>query len=445
MSLFSRDTELSLIGSMLMDNESIRGVLELVSDNDLYFDDVRMVFAAITQVYSAGDPADLVTVSEKLADEDGNILAMMAEAARNTPSYENVLAYASVVQELSDRRRIVIEAQMMVTQIQDRSIPISNTVDTYSTRISSVERRRTTNVHRVSDRVASEFVKPLDDRYQGIVDPMGWSYGVKDLDKQVMGIHEQDLVVIAGRPSMGKTATVNNIVSANLARATEQDAPIIDFSMEMSFSRRAIGLVGCMGRIPLDALKDPKNKMEDDHWPKLTYPVSTLKNAPYYMEDSSHTIEMIERKVRDIHEIHGKVGLILVDYLGLITGGDNEGSDRTDIEVGERVQRLKNIATTYNTRVVLLSQLSRRVEQRPNKRPLMSDLMNSGAIEAIADTIVFLYRDEYYNKDNPDNKGIIELIVQKCREGEVGTVYAAAMLHMGLITDLIRENGLEHH
>lgn len=440
MNLCSRDAEMSLIGSMLMDNECIRGVLELITDQDFFFDDARMAFAAITQVAATGEPADLVTVSDKLADQSDNVLALLAEAAKNTPSFENAPAYAAVVQELSDRRKIVLEAQMLITEIQDRSIPVSNTVETYSTRISSIERQREAVVHKVSDRIGREFLQPLDDRYQGIVDPMGWSYGVKDLDNQVMGIHEQDLIVIAGRPSMGKTATINNIIAANLPAAIEQDAPIIDFSMEMSFAKRAIGLVGCMGRIPLDALKNPKEKMEDDHWPKLTYPVSTLQKAPYYMEDSAHSIELIERKVREVYERHGKVGMVLVDYLGLMTGGKNEGSDRTDMAVGERVLRLKKLAKDYNTRVVVLSQLSRRVEQRPNKRPIMSDLIDSGTIEAAADTILFLYRDEYYNKENPDVKGLIELIVRKCREGEVGTVVAAAMLHMGLITDIAPAN-----
>lgn len=440
MNLCSRDAEMSLIGSMIMDNECIRGVLELINDQDFFYDDARMAFAAITQVAATGEPADLVTVSERLADRSDNAVALLAEAAKNTPSFENAPAYAAVVQELSDRRKIVLEAQMLITDIQDRSIPVSDTVETYSTRISSIERQREAVVHKVSDRIAGEFLQPLDDRYQGLVDPMGWSYGVKDLDNQVMGIHEQDLIVIAGRPSMGKTATINNIIAANLPRAIELDAPIIDFSMEMSFSKRAIGLVGCMGRIPLDALKNPKEKMEDDYWPKLTYPVSTLQKAPYYMEDSAHSIEMIERKVREVYERHGKVGMVLVDYLGLMTGGKNEGSDRTDMAVGERILRLKKLAKDYNTRVVVLSQLSRRVEQRPNKRPIMSDLIDSGTIEAAADTILFLYRDEYYNKENPDVKGLIELIVRKCREGEVGTVVAAAMLHMGLITDLAPAN-----
>lgn len=436
--LHSRDAEGSTVGAMILDNECIAGVLEILRADDFYFDDYRNVFSAITSLHAKGMPSDITTITDELANDD--LLPLVAEAAKNTPSSVNVLAYADTVRNRSERRQLVQQARLLAQEAHDLSKPIKDTVDVYSTRISSIEGHRASLLQKVGDRLNESFLKPLDDRFSGLVDPMGWSYGVKDLDNQIMGIHEQDLVVIAGRPSMGKTATMNNIVAANLKRATEEGAPIIDFSMEMSLEKRSFGLIASMGRIPISALKNPKVEMNEEYWSKLTYPVTTLKAAPYYMEDCSHSIEMIESKVKQIYETYGKVGLVLVDYLGLMTGGSKEGDSRTDLEVGERVLRLKKIAKDYNTRVVLLSQLSRKVEQRPDKRPLMSDLINSGTIEAAADTIVMLYRDEYYNKENPEVKGIIELIVKKCREGEVGTVYAAAMLAMGLITDLAPKN-----
>lgn len=438
MSLHSIESEQSVIGGLLIDNSRIEDIAAMLTIDDFAFPESRAVYGAIINQFKQSGSADLVTVTERLESHGAEYsLDFIAEAMRNTPSAANIAAYANTVVELSQRREIIQRAREISETAEDRSRGVDDLILSSAGRFESIRRVAAEQTLAVGKYLQDEFLEPLDAKYNGQVEPMGLSYGLSELDQVTLGLHPGDLTIVGGRPSMGKTTFINGIVRANLQSCIDRNMPMIDFSLEMPRAKRLSGIIASTANIPLAALKNPTPaSMTDEYFARLPYPISLLKSAPVYINETpSQSIDQIRAEVKRIHGIYGQVGIVLIDYLGCIRHQQRTGQ-RSDQAIGETVQGAKNIAKEFNCPVVLLSQLNRSLEQRTNKRPVNADLKDSGDIEAIADTILFLYRDEYYNRENPENKGLAEIIIGKSREGETGTIHCAARLSHGRFEDL---------
>lgn len=438
MSLYNVDAEASVVGAVMIDNSLVKTLSSIVRCEDLYFDAYRVVWGAITSLDAKGSGIDLVTVSEFLEvseqiDAAGG-MASIAEMVRGTPSTSNATVYAEAVRELADRRRVVRLAQDIAEGASDRQRDLSAFLSESKVALGSAVRVNEEEVKRIGEYLAEEFLDPLDRRYNGEEEAMGLSYGIKDLDDATHGLKGNELCIIAGRPAMGKSAKMMNILRANIS----EDKPIQIESLEMTRPALMSRLMASIADIPLDAIRDPKKHSDiiEECFTKLAYPISILNKAPIYINQNPRmTISSIRANTQRIFEKHGKVSMVMIDYLGKVKV-DGDYGQRHDRAIEEVAAGAKEIAKDYDCPVVLLAQLNRGVEQRPNKRPNLSDLKDSSAIEQEADTVIFLYRDEYYNEDNPDNKGLAEAIIAKQREGATKTVHMVSRLANGRFEDL---------
>lgn len=436
MSLYSFDAEASVIGSAFLEPELISELAEVVRPDDLYHYEHRVVWGALINSAKKGEGTDLVTISEhlesaELLDAIGGMSAL-AQMTVNTPKSSNAMAYADIVADLAQRRRLIGTMPELEASFADRQAETDSLISQTINRLEAMRRGRKNQLLRAADYLKDEFLDPLDRRYSGQEEAFGVSYGLKGLDDVTMGMKSNELVIVGARPSMGKTAFMMNC----LRSALNTNKPILIESLEMKRPALLDRLMAGIGDIPLNAIRDPKNCMEDEHWPRLSFPVSQINSADLYISDESpRTIAQIRSQAKAIHDQHGSVGLVMIDYLGKVKVEGDYGL-RHDRAIEEVVAGAKNIAKEFSCPVMLLSQLNRKLEDRPNKRPNMGDLKDSSAIEQEADTILFLYRDEVYNKDNPDNKGLAEIIVAKQREGRTETVHVVSRLANARFEDL---------
>ncbi|MFQ5643774.1 MAG: replicative DNA helicase [Thiogranum sp.] len=415
----SIQAEQSLLGGLLLDNRAWDQIADLVSEADFYRRDHRMIFAASRQLIEHGDPCDVITLSEWLESQgqlnDAGGLAYLGTLAKDTPSAANIAAYAKIVRENSVLRQLTevgteIANSAYFTEGRDSSALLDN-AEQLVFRIAEQGNARGAGFASIRD-LLTKAVDRIDELFHQDNPLTGIATGFTDIDEMTAGLQASDLIIIAGRPSMGKTTFAMNIAEH---AAIRDGRAVAVFSMEMPGEQLAMRLMSSLGRI--DQTKVRTGKLDDDDWPRLTSAVSILSEAPLFIDDTpALSPTELRARARRLKREHN-LGLIVIDYLQLMQVPGNK-ENRTG-EISEISRSLKALAKELNVPVIALSQLNRSLEQRPNKRPVMSDLRESGAIEQDADVIMFIYRDEVYDEDSPD-KGTAEIIIGKQRNGPIG-------------------------
>jgi len=420
----SIEAEQSVLGGLLLDNVAWDKIADLVTPGDFYRSDHRLIYQAIGRLLEANRPADVVTVFEALQStgkiEEAGGLVYLNALAQNTPSAANIRRYAEIVRDRSVLRRLVTAGDEIATAAlspQGRETRVI--LDDAEARIFQIAEEGARGrqgflemdplLTRVVERIQELFERPSGSDVTGV--PTGF----KDLDDRTAGLQPGDLVVVAGRPSMGKTALALNFGEHV---AIEMGMPVAVFSMEMGASQLVLRLLSSVGKIEQQRLRT--GRLLDGDWPKLTVAMTKIQKAQMFIDETpALTAIDLRARARRLARTCGKLGLIIVDYLQLMSAS-SMGENRAT-EISEISRSLKALAKELQVPVVALSQLNRTVEQRTDKRPVMSDLRESGAIEQDADLILFIYRDEVYNPDT-NEKGIAEIIIGKQRNGPIGRV-----------------------
>ncbi|MEH6570495.1 MAG: replicative DNA helicase [Halioglobus sp.] len=418
----SVEAEQSVLGALLLSADGWDSVAEEVAVGDFYRPDHRLIFRQIAKLAEAAEPVDVITVADKLTangelDAAGG-LSYLAELAGNTPSASNIRAYAQVVRERSSLRNLIEAAQEIADSgFSPEGRTSTQLIDEAEHRIMQISEQgaKSGGPQEVNPLLKSTLAR-IEELFNSDGDITGITTGFSDLNDMTSGLQPSDLVIVAGRPSMGKTSFAMNLVE-NAVLAEGQKKPIVVFSMEMPAESLMIRLLSSIGRI--DQTRIRNGKLEQEDWPKLSTAVNKLKDVPLFIDDTAALSPTeVRSRARKIAREHGGIGMIMIDYMQLMQiTGSTEG--RT-AEISEISRSLKAIAKEFECPMVALSQLNRSLEQRPNKRPVNSDLRESGAIEQDADVIMFIYRDEVYNEDSPD-KGVAEIIIGKQRNGPIGT------------------------
>jgi replicative DNA helicase len=416
----SVEAEQSVLGGLMLDNEAWDKVADLVMEDDFYRRDHRLIFRAIHDLHAHSKPCDVVTLSEWLGQndllEEAGGLAYLGALAKNTPSAANIKAYAEIVRDRSVLRQLITvgnDISGSAYQTEGRTTEeLLDTAEGSVFKIAEQGARGKKGFTAIKDLLV-KAVDRIDELFQQDSPITGVPTGWDSFDEMTSGLQKGDLVIVAGRPSMGKTSFAMNIAEH---AAIKGNIPTAVFSMEMPGEQLAMRMLSSLGRI--DQHKIRTGKLEDEDWPRLTSAVGILAEAPLFIDDTpALSPNDLRARSRRLSREHG-LGLIVIDYLQLMqVHGTSE--NRTN-EISEISRSLKALAKELEVPVVALSQLNRGLEQRPNKRPVMSDLRESGAIEQDADVIAFIYRDEVYNEDSPD-KGTAEIIIGKQRNGPIGT------------------------
>ncbi len=416
----SVEAEQSVLGGMMIVNDSWDNIADTVAESDFYRAAHRQIYAQMGRLVEADEPIDVITLAEALNNagelEAVGGLPYLTELARNTPSVANIRAYAKVVRERSTLRAMIA----MANQVSDSAFNAEGRdsgelLGEAERHIMAItEGRPNQGEPKEVNPLLKQTVDRIDELFNSEGSITGVSTGFIDLDEMTSGLQKSDLVIVAARPSMGKTTFAMNMVEHAVLNG---DKPVIVFSMEMPAESLVMRMISSIGRI--DQTKVRTGKLDEADWPKLSAAVGQLKDKPLFIDDTpALTPTEIRSRTRRIARKHGEPGMIMIDYLQLMqVAGRGEG--RT-AEISEISRSLKTIAKEFNCPVVALSQLNRSLEQRPNKRPINSDLRESGAIEQDADVIMFIYRDEVYNEESQD-KGIAEIIIGKQRNGPIGT------------------------
>lgn len=416
----SLEAERSVLGGLMISQDAWDGVAELIAPEDFYRPDHRLIFRQIRHLAESSEPVDVVTLADQLQLsgelEAAGGHAYLAELAESTPSASNIRAYAQVVQERSSLRRLIEAAQDIADSgFNPQGRNSGELIDEAERLIMQIgEQGPKAGGPRDVDSLINETVDRIEELALSGSDITGLSTGYVDLDKFTSGLQKSDLVIVAGRPSMGKTSFAMNLVEhAVLA----QKDPVLVFSMEMPAEQLMMRLLSSVGRIDQTLVRT--GRLDQTGWEKVSQAVGKLRNTSLLIDDTpALTPTEVRSRARRVKREHGNVAMIMIDYLQLMqVAGSSEG--RT-AEISEISRSLKAIAKEFRCPVVALSQLNRSLEQRPNKRPVNSDLRESGAIEQDADVIMFIYRDEVYNPDSAD-KGVAEIILGKQRNGPIGT------------------------
>jgi len=416
----SLQAEQAVLGGLMLDNSAWDTVADRVTEEDFYRHDHRMIFRALAELAQKNSPLDAVTLSEWLAHnqllEEVGGLAALGNLAQNTPSAANIKAYADIVREKSVMRQLIqvgnkIAAGGYASEGRDTS-QLLDEAEKLVFEIAEQGSRGKRGFRSIRSLLATA-VDRIDYLFQQDNAITGVSTGFADLDEMTAGLQPSDLIIVAGRPSMGKTTLAVNFAEN---AAIKNQVPVAIFSMEMPGEQLALRMMSSLGHI--DQHKVRTGKLEDDDWPRLTSAVSILDTAPIFIDDTPALSPMeLRARARRLKREHD-LGLIVIDYLQLMQIG-NTTENRTT-EISEISRNLKALAKELSVPVIALSQLNRSLEQRTDKRPVMSDLRESGAIEQDADVIMFIYRDEVYNEDSPQ-KGLAEIIIGKQRNGPIGT------------------------
>ena len=423
---YSLEAEQSVLGGLLLDNQAWEKIAGILKDADFYRADHRQIYHHIASLIDDNKPADALTVADSLERsgklEDVGGQAYLGSLAVNTPSAANIRRYAEIVRERSIMRTLAQVGTDITESVFDpQGRSAKDLLDNAEKKVFAIAEAGARGGDGFSDvqPLLTQVVERIDMLYKrdNPSDVTGIATGFTDLDRMTSGLQPGDLIVIAGRPSMGKTALALNIAE-HVTLVEKMPAAI--FSMEMSGTQVVMRMLGSVGK--LDQHKMRTGALADDDWQKLTAAVGKLTDAPLFVDESGMLNPTeLRGRARRLHRLQGGpgLGLIVVDYLQLMETGSS--SENRATEVAEISRALKAVAKELNVPVVALSQLNRGLEQRPNKRPVMSDLRESGAIEQDADLILFIYRDEVYNPDSPD-KGTAEIIIGKQRNGPIGTV-----------------------
>lgn len=420
----SIDAERSVIGGLILDNEAWFKIEEILKPEDFYSSQHRIIFRQMQKLIQDESPFDIITLSDSLSNEklleQAGGLHYLAEIAKNTPTAANVVAYAEIVKERSKLRVLLNTATDIANMVYvpegRKAEDILDVAEQKILAIAETDTQRGDGPRAVRDIIPS-VIDRIDAMMESSDGITGTPSGFADLDELTSGLHPANLVIVAGRPSMGKTTFAMNLAE-NVARGA--DKPVLVFSLEMPAEDIVLRMISSLGRVEQNALRN--GRLEDEHWAKITTAMEVLaKDFNMHIDDSAGlSPSEMRSRARKLYKEHNGLSMIVVDYLQLmkVPGYEN---NRTQ-EVSEISRALKSLAKELHVPVIALSQLNRGVDDRADKRPMMSDLRESGAIEQDADVIMFVYRDEVYHKDKEDNKGLGEIIIGKQRNGPIGSI-----------------------
>ncbi|MGJ8513111.1 Replicative DNA helicase [Carnimonas sp. R-84981] len=436
--LYSTEAEQSVIGAALLNSKVIDSLIGIISHADFYHLENAVIWSAIVELSTSGKRVDVITLNDLLEDrgqaKDCGGLAYIAEISRNTPTASNAEAYASVVAEKARLRRLMASLDQLHSEVVESNDTAANLVDTAQSRLLGIIDRNDSQGAVAIGEILGDMIDMLDRRFNGEESPMGVSFGLSELDKMTMGAKPGELIVIAGRPAMGKTAFMLNIIRS----ALKSGLPTLTFSMEMSKEALRDRMTAAVGDVFMQAIKDPQayeHYLSNGGWDKIGAAVALLKSSSIVIDDrAALTPAQIRGACKRWKQKMGGLSLITIDYLQLMR--PDIKSDNREQQVASMSRAMKELAKEMQCPVILLSQLNRGLENRSNKRPMMSDLRESGAIEQDADLILFPFREEVYQKDDQRLKGIAEIIIGKQREGATGSVVVGTELAKMQFNDL---------
>lgn len=417
----SIQAEQSVLGGLMLDNQCWDTVVDRVGGEDFYRRDHRLIFEAIAELARREDPFDVVTLSEVLEQKqqlgDAGGLAYLGQLAKDTPSAANISSYADIVRQRSVLRQLIhVGNEIANSGYQPDGHEINALLDMAESKVFEIAEQgsRGQSGFEPIKKLLSKAVDRITELHQNQNPITGVSSGFTDLDNMTSGLQASDLIIVAGRPSMGKTSFAMNMAE-NVA--IQSKMPVAVFSMEMPGDSLAMRMMSSLGRI--DQHKVRTGQLADEEWPRMQSAINLLAEANLFIDDTPALNPMeVRARSRRLMREHGQLGLIVLDYLQLMQSPSS--SESRVAEISDISRSLKALAKELNVPVIALSQLNRNLEQRPNKRPVMSDLRESGSIEQDADVIMFIYRDEVYNEESKD-KGLAEIIIGKQRNGPIGT------------------------
>ena len=409
---------------MLTDKDAVISAIEVLKEESFYREDNKAIFAAILSLYAKNEPIDIITVKAELV-EQGNFervggLEYLAELPERVPTTANVDRYIKIVEEKAALRSLIQTSNELIALGYDETENVDSIMDMAEKKVFDLAQKKNTKGYSsIKDVLVESFTK-LEELYNQKGNVTGISTGFIDLDNKTAGLHNSDLIILAARPAMGKSAFAINLATN---AAVKSNVPVVIFNLEMS--KEQVGNRILCSEAMVDSNKVRTGQIEDDDWMKLANTLGSLSEAPIYIDDTPGiSIMEIRAKCRKL-KLEKDIGLIVIDYLQLIQGSGKKNASREQ-EISEISRSLKILAKELDVPVIALSQLSRGAEKREDKRPMLSDLRESGAIEQDADIVIFLYRDDYYNEDS-EKKNIAEVIIAKHRGGSTGTVDLAWM------------------
>ena len=412
------EAEQAILGSMLTDKDAVISALEVLKEDSFYREDNRAIFSAILSLYSKSEPVDIITVKSELT-EQGNFervggLEYLAGLPERVPTTANVDMYIKIVEEKASLRSLIQTSNEMISLGYDESENADSILEMAERKVFELTQKKNTKGYTPLKDVLVESFNELEKLYNQKGFITGVPSGFIDFDRKTAGLHNSDLIILAARPAMGKSAFAINIATN---AAVKSHIPVAIFNLEMS--KAQVGNRILCSEAMVDSNKVRTGQMDDEDWVKLATTLGTLSDAPIYIDDTPGiNITGIRTKCRKL-KMEKNIGLIVIDYLQLIQGTGKTNS--REQEIAEISRSLKVLAKELDVPVIALSQLSRSSEQRNDKRPMLSDLRESGSIEQDADIVVFLYRDDYYNKES-EKRNIAEVIIAKQRSGDTGTV-----------------------
>lgn len=434
------EAEQSILGGILLDNQALNNVLEIIKVGDFYSEAHRKIFKAINDLSERSEPCDLITLANilkdrKQIDQIGG-MAYLASLVDNVPSAANIAHYSKIVKEKAILRGLIDAATDILNKSYNVGADIDQVLDEAEHTIFEISENKVRPTFYPFKSVVKESIKTIERLFERKELVTGVPTGFERIDEITSGLQKSDLIIIAGRPSMGKTAFALDIAKN---AAAESGIPVAVFSLEMSKEQLAIRMLSSDAKV--DSQRIRKGFLGETDWPRLIAAASRLSEAPIFIDDTpAITVLEMKAKARRLKADQG-LGLIILDYLQLMRSGGFK--DSREQEISEISRSLKALAKELNVPVIALSQLNRKVEDRTNRRPQMADLRESGAIEQDADVIAFIYRDEVYNRseDNPD-KGIAEIIIGKQRNGPTGVVKLAFLEKFTCFENLARGDSI---
>ncbi|MFR3920056.1 MAG: replicative DNA helicase [Clostridia bacterium] len=416
------EAEQAVLGSMLTDQDAVIAAIEVLKEDDFYREDNKIIYTALLNIYNRAEPIDIITLKSELSSmgklEAVGGLEYIAQLPDKVPTTANVERYVKIVEEKSMLRNLVKTANEIINLGYDETENVEDIMDVAEKKIFDVMQRKNSKGYTPIKDILIDSFTQLENLYNQKGSITGVPSGFVELDRKTAGLHGSELILIAARPAMGKTAFALNI---GTYAATRAGCPVAIFSLEMSKEQLANRIL-CSEAL-VDSNKVRTGELEDEEWGKLAQTSGELSTAEIYVDDTPGISVMeIRAKCRKL-KLEKNIGLVIIDYLQLIQGSGKRGASREQ-EIAEISRSLKILAKELNVPVIALSQLSRAVEGRPDHRPMLSDLRESGSIEQDADIVMFLYRDDYYN-ENSEKKNIAEVIIAKQRSGSTGTVELA--------------------
>ena len=425
------EAEQAIIGSMLTDRDAVISAIEILKEEDFYREDNKAIYTAILNLYNRAEPIDIITVKSELESmgkfEQVGGLEYLAELPEKVPTTANAMKYIKIVEEKSTLRRLIKTANEIIELGYSPTEDVEDIMEGAEKKIFNIMQEKNQKGYApIKDVLVESFTK-LEELYNRKQHITGVPSGFTELDYRTAGFHGSELILIAARPAMGKTAFALNIATNAAVKA---NVPVAVFSLEMS-KEQLVNRILCSESM-VDSNKVRTGKLEEDDWTKLAGAIGPLSEAEIFIDDTPGiNITEIRAKCRKL-KLEKNIGMVVIDYLQLIQGSNKRGGSREQ-EISDISRSLKILAKELDVPVIALSQLSRAAEQRPDHRPMLSDLRESGAIEQDADIVMFLYRDDYYNQDS-DKKDIAEIIIAKHRGGSTGTV---ELLWLGSYTKFV--------